>query len=74
MKTRAASPSQNEIKVTPKMLAAGAAILNDSYLSNGRYDLRDEVIASVFKAMYRQMRKVPQKRARATAPADNGVF
>lgn len=47
-------PLPTEIKVTPRMLSAASEVLRGHYLgwAEGGYDVRDEVMAEVYRAMY----------------------
>ena len=44
-----------EMEVTPLMRLAGAEVLERFYLGDGKYDLRGEVLAEVFQAMFLAM-------------------
>ena len=39
-------------EITPEMLSAGAAVLSEFYIGDGVYDLCDETISAIYRAMY----------------------
>jgi hypothetical protein len=42
---------EHEIKVTPAMLRDGARVLEKFYLGDGIYDLQEECLAAIYRAM-----------------------
>jgi hypothetical protein len=53
MTDRPALDEIEEPEVTSKMLSAASEVLLEYYFGNGRYDLSDEVIMKVYRAMER---------------------
>jgi hypothetical protein len=43
--------SDDIANVTPEMLGAASEVLEGHYLGDGRYDLRREVVAEIYRAM-----------------------
>jgi hypothetical protein len=51
--TKAADrPLPTEIEITPAMIRAGATVVAEHYMGELGYDLRDPVLAEIFRAMY----------------------
>ncbi len=44
--------AESEIEITTDMLRKGNAVLNEHYLGDGIYDLREETLREIFRVMY----------------------
>jgi hypothetical protein len=49
----AGAPEADLPEITPEMLEAASAVLAEHYFGDGIYDVRDEIMAEMYRAMYR---------------------